>query len=112
MELMLHVHNKGETLVISGQGRVVRGPESEALEAALLHMLSTHSHVVLDLTSVPRIDCSAIGVIASACAKARQEGKCLELCGVCPLIREMIDCVGLHDVVAVQDEEGKNSVAA
>ncbi len=112
MDLMLHVGHQGETLVLSGQGQIIRGPEAEALQAVLLHMLASHNQVVLDFSSIRRMDCAGLGILADACARAREQGKSIELCGVCRLIREMIQCTGLDKVINIQGADTRAFVAA
>lgn len=100
MELTLQVQSHEGTLRLSCHGNAICGEESEALQAALVHLLAAEGRdrLVVDLQHLRKLDCAALGVLADAALRARQIGKSLELANVPAAVQALLRTTRLESV--------------
>src|SRR5437899_2253811 len=82
MNLEVRVASQGDIQVVACRGRIVLGPEAEALEQALAAAQATPSRIVLDMSEVSYIDSNGLGVFARALTAARKRGGDIKVCGL------------------------------
>ncbi len=112
---MLQVQSLDHTLQLACHGNVVCGEESEALQAALAHLLADQGHdrIAVNLQHVRKMDCAGLGILASAALRARQLGKSLELIAVPAAVQSMLRMTRLDSVLTPRFErETANQVTA
>ena len=87
------------TVVISLEGNVMRGPESERIEAVLNGALAAGlRRIVFDLTGVKRIDSTGIGRFISCLNKVMENGGKLWMAGAQGYVRECFRVTRLDTV--------------
>lgn len=79
MMLQLSTRSSGDVLIVDCAGKILYCEEVAFLRGYVLGLLNRHHQIVLDLSSVTRIDSHGIGTIVSLCASARNSGGELKL---------------------------------
>ena len=94
--LTVTAHTVDNTVILSCQGRLVRGEESELLCAAVEH----HGHdVVLDLSRVSAIDAAGIGALVSLQAA----GIYLKLMNPTEPVRAVLRLTGMETLFEIRE---------
>ena len=97
--LKFFTNKKGNVVVLSVQGRVVRG-ETERLRAAVAS-LADASVIVLDLARVNTIDAGGLGVMLELRECAESRGIEFQLKNVTKLVRRILEVTKLDSVFDV-----------
>ncbi len=110
---MLQVHRREDVLLLSCLGNIINGEESEALHAALIHLLGTRDseRVVVDLRGVRKVDCAGLGVLADGARRALKAGKSLQLANIPRGVFHLLQLTRLSTIFAA-DEMLSNVSAA
>jgi anti-sigma B factor antagonist len=103
--LSLQTRSVGDIGVVSCNGRIVEGDESAALDRYVRELLPLQPHVVLDLTSVPFIDSSGLGLLVRLLTRARAAEGDLKLCAVDPRVQEALRVTRLKTILPCYDTE-------
>jgi anti-sigma B factor antagonist len=94
----------GDCAVVSLDGRIVLGEETNALREAVKHLLADgEKNIVLDLANVSLIDSSGLGVLVSAYSSAKSRGASLRLCNLGSRFNELLQITKLYTVFEVSD---------
>ncbi|NOZ24436.1 MAG: STAS domain-containing protein [Planctomycetes bacterium] len=106
-------HAVGDIIVI----RMDTSPAASALdrESAVQKLgeivAQAQGKVVLDMSGMEMIDSRTLAAVVSLNRKLQSEGGQLRLCGVTPLVRSMLDTVGLLNILHL-DETDRKAIAA
>jgi anti-anti-sigma factor len=86
-------------LLLSPREPLVAGGPAEAFEQQLQHLLRTgHTHLVIDLSEVPRIDSAGIRALVRAHTTAQRVGGILRLAAPRPAVSEVLETMHLGSV--------------
>ena len=111
MRLTLETRDVGRVTIVRCKGRIVAGPETEALRAHVTHLLRDRRSIVLHLGEVVFIDSSGLGAIVRALTSTRQAHGDLKLCDVPEHIRKVLQLSHLTKLFDSHESED-NAVAA
>ena len=97
LNILIHKPREG-TVEIELFGRVVIGPDIEALSNVFDVLLGKHSQIVINMAQVDRLDARGIGCLVSAYANGRTNGTRVSLSNLKPRILELLVIVKLITV--------------
>ena len=93
-------HEANDVAVLTPQGHLHEGEESDRLEADLALLLARSARrIVVDLGAAGHLSARALGIIAHAHQEARQRGGRLEVAGLNREQRRLFDITGLAGVL-------------
>ena len=96
---MLQVESHDNQTVLHCHGHLICGNEAEALQAALIRLLTVTDSVTIDLRHVRKMDCAGLGIIVRAMRDAAQNGKTVQLRSVPRHVRSLIELTGLQRIL-------------
>ena len=111
MRLSLDTREVGRVTIVSCNGRIVSGGESEALRAHVAWLLHDRRSIVLHLGDVAFIDSSGLGTIVRTLTSVRQAHGDLKLCNVPEHVRKVLELSHLTKLFDAHESEEK-AVAA
>jgi anti-sigma B factor antagonist len=111
LPLSLDTREVGRVTIVSCNGRIVAGGESDSLRAHVAWLLHTRRFIVLNLGQVGFVDSSGLGTMVRAHASTRQARGELKLCNVPEPVRKILDMTRLTTVFDAHESEEK-AVAA
>ncbi len=111
MRLSLETREVGKVTVVHCQGRIVAGPEVEALRSHVAYLLRDRRSIVMHVGDVAFIDSSGVGTMVRSLTSTRQAGGDLKLCSVPEPIRKVLELSHLSKLFDAHDSE-ENAVAA
>lgn len=111
MKLTLETRDVGRVTVVRCSGRLVAGPEVEALRAQISWILRDRRFIVLDLGGLTFIDSSGLGTMVRTLTSARQVRGDLKLCAVPEHVRKVLHLSHLTKLFDCHESE-ENAVAA
>jgi anti-sigma B factor antagonist len=92
--------------VVSLEGRIVRGEESDALREQVKHLLAAGERkIVLNMALTNFIDSAGLGTMVTAHHSARSQDGKLKLCNVGKRFQEILEVTALATVFEVYDSE-------
>ena len=103
------IENSGNVAVLRCSGRIVAGEEAWALYNAVIS-LKNRRVVVLDLTTVSRVDARGLGVLVFLDQWACGAGVKLQLIPSKP-VQELLDLTGLHSLFDIRSSENVSPAA-
>jgi anti-sigma B factor antagonist len=112
MNLQLKPRWVGEVLVLRCAGRIVAGPEAQALHDAVRQELPQQPHIVLQTAEVQFIDSSGLGTMVRLMSAARAAGGDVKICQPPATIRKVLAMTNLHKVFEIYETEGEAIMAA
>jgi anti-sigma B factor antagonist len=101
-------------IVLDLRGRIVLGPETEALRERVKRLLEAgHSRIVLNLEDVDYMDSSGLSTLVSSYASARKQGGELKLLKLSKHVHDLLLVTKLSTVFEVYDrlDEAQRSFA-
>jgi len=108
MNLKISVRHIDEVSILDLSGRLVLGPESAALHAAIRDLLTAgEKKILLNLAGVVYIDSSGLGALVGGLASATAAVAQLKLLNLDRKVHDVIRTTHLHLVFAVFDDESK-----
>ncbi len=99
MRLQLDSRLVGQLAVVKCGGRIVAGPEADALDAAIKKLLAESRHFVLDLGSVDFIDSTGLGTLVRLLGMVRAAHGDLKLCNVPTTVAHTLHITNLHTLL-------------
>ena len=106
MTLKITTKDEDVMVVVSLEGRLVLGQETNDLRAKVKALLSEgKKNIVLSLLNVTFIDSSGIGVLVAAHASAKSAGAALQLCDLGPRFSELMQVTKLFTIFEIYDSE-------
>lgn len=91
MQLELKTDYAGEKARLTCTGRVVAGPEADALDATLTKLVKEVGTIELDLAGVTFLDSSGIGVLVRNLVRARAERRVLRIAALSPQAQKTLE---------------------
>jgi anti-sigma B factor antagonist len=95
MQLRLESRPLGEVLITQCHGRIVTGNEVFTLHAQVADSIDKYGDVLLQLDHVEFVDSSGLGALMRLVQAARAKGGDLELSGVPPKVRKVLQLTNL-----------------
>jgi anti-sigma B factor antagonist len=106
MALRITTRDAGGVLIVSVDGRIVLGEESNALREKVRDLVSEGKKgIVLNLENVTFIDSAGLGTLVAAHSSARTRGVALKLSGLGSKFREVLQITRLLTVFDVFETE-------
>jgi anti-sigma B factor antagonist len=112
MNLQLKQRWVDEVCVLQCAGRIVNGPEVDALHRAIREELEEQPNIVLQMADVQFIDSSGLGTIVRLMSASRSAGGDLKLCQLPEMLRKVLAMTNLHKVFEIYQSEGDAILAA
>ena len=102
----LSVLKRSDVQVFRLHGRLTLGEAVDTFKHALDESIAKgDTHILVNLSEVPLMDCSGIGVLVWSQTSARLRGGSIKLVQSTPYILKTLKMVGLLDVFEVLDSE-------
>lgn len=102
----INVRRRSQVQVIQLKGQLRMGPGVDTLQHAIEEALSSgDSRIVVDLTEVPMVDSSGIGVLVRFLALAKRAGGSIKLVQPCKFVVQTLRLVGVLNLFEVFDGE-------
>jgi anti-sigma B factor antagonist len=95
----------GPVTVVTGQGRIVEGDETRALQDHLNSVLQRSSNIVLNLGAVDFLDSGGLGLLVRFYNRTQTAQGSLKLCGVPANIAEVLRITKLNTLLESYDTE-------
>jgi anti-sigma B factor antagonist len=111
LRLSLETREVGRVTIVSCNGRIIAGGESESLLAHVIWLLRDRRAIVLHLGDVEFIDSSGLGAMVRSLTSTRQVRGDLKLCNVSERIRKVLELSQLTKVFEAHESE-EDAVAA
>jgi len=111
LQLSLDTREVGRVTIVSCNGRIVAGSESDSLRTHIAWLLRDRRSIVLHLGNVGFVDSSGLGTMVRALTSTRQAHGELKLCNVPEFVRKVLEMSRLTTVFDVHESEEK-AVAA
>ncbi len=104
----INVRKHSDVFVIQLKGDLKIGDAVDALRQSVDDLLGGgDARLVLNLTQVPMIDSSGIGILVRTLTSAKQRGGSVKLVSPSKLAMQTLKIVGLLNLFEVFDDEGK-----
>jgi anti-anti-sigma factor len=91
--------------VVHCQGTIVFGEETTELHLYLKDLLDEQHSLVLDLSGVPYLDSSGMGMLIGVYVSAVRDGRQLKLAGLTAKVRRVLTTTRLLKLFEVYDDE-------
>jgi anti-sigma B factor antagonist len=92
--------------VVTIEGRIVLGEETNALRETVRTLLATgQKKILLNMENVTYVDSSGLGTLVASHASAQTQGASLKLCNLSPKIKELLLVTKLVTVFEFYDSE-------
>jgi len=95
----------GDVAVVTCSGRIVEGPEVEALERHVIELTAETRNIVLHVGAVNFLDSSGIGLLVRLHARLQNAGGGLSLCAVPPKMRDVLSVTRLERILQPFESE-------
>jgi anti-sigma B factor antagonist len=105
MRLELETSKQGDVRVVRCRGRIIFGPEADALREHFNALLAESPQIVFHLEGVRDMDSGGIGRIVGMVVSARRAGGDLKFCCLSPKVHDVLQITGLLRVFQVFDSE-------
>jgi anti-sigma B factor antagonist len=105
MNLKLENREVEGVSVVSCQGRIVFGEESNYLRETLKRILTTSRKIVLNLAGISYIDSGGLGTLVGVYSSARSSGAEIKLANLGQRLRDVLQITKLVTVFEVYDSE-------
>jgi anti-sigma B factor antagonist len=101
----IEVRSLGQVKVIKLRGKLSLGPSVDRLRADLYELMSNgDTHIVLDLSEVPMIDSSGIGLLVRSLTTAKQVGGSIRLLAPSKFVIQTLKMIGLLNLFDVFED--------
>jgi anti-sigma B factor antagonist len=94
-----------EITVVECTGRIVEGPESEALQQQVTDLIAESPYIILHLGGIDFIDSSGLGLLVRCLIRTEHVHGVLRLCAAPSRIREALTMTGLNTVFQIYPTE-------
>lgn len=104
MDISVLVHDQAQVIKLRGDLKL--GQPVDALRGAIDELLgSAQTRIVLDLTEVPMVDSSGIGLLVRTLAGAKQRGGGVKLVNPSKLTLQTLKIVGLLNLFEIYEDD-------
>lgn len=107
MPLELQSRRVGDIIVVKCSGRIVAGPDAEALQQMVAGRLPHDRDFLLNLENVNFIDSSGIGTLVRLHTRAQAAHGNLKLCSLQPVIEQLLRLTHLHTLLEAHPSEAE-----
>jgi len=108
MALKITNHEVGGVTVLTLEGRIVLGDETNTLRETVKHLLAEgKKKIVMDMKNVSMIDSSGLGTMVSVRYSANAKGSSLKLCNLGTRTNELLQVTRLLTVFEVANSEAE-----
>jgi anti-sigma B factor antagonist len=101
LKLSLETRNRGDVVIVHGQGRIVYRDEAAAMSRVVGEVLQEKSKVVLDLGGVSVMDSAGIGELALLQTWAQERNAELKCAGANANVRALLELTNLDSVLEI-----------
>jgi anti-anti-sigma factor len=100
----INVRRRSQVQVVQLRGQLRMGPAVDNLRQTIEEALgSGDTRIVVDLTEVPMIDSSGIGLLVRFLASAKRDGGNIKLVQPCKFVMQTLRLVGVLNLFEVYD---------
>jgi len=107
VSLSLTSRRVGDVTVVTCNGRIVAGAESESLQKSLDELLPFSPHILLHLGGVDFIDSAGLGLLARYLTRVQNASGTLKICAVSPKIDDVLRITRLKAVFQPYETEAE-----
>jgi len=107
MRLEIEVSAQGDVRVLRCRGRIIYGPEADALRERVNALLQETPRLVFHLAGVRDMDSGGIGRVVGMVVSARRAGGDIKFCSLSPKVHHVLKITGLlkvFEVFATEEE--------
>lgn len=97
----------GTVTVVRCRGRIIYGPEADALREQVNALLPRTPRIVFHLAGVRDMDSGGIGRVVGMVVSARRAGGDIKFCNLSPKVHHVLEITGLLAVFEVFATEGE-----
>jgi anti-anti-sigma factor len=101
MRLEIETVAHGEVAVVHCRGRLIYGPEADALRERVNTVLEQTPRMVFHLGDVSHMDSGGIGRVVGMVVSARRAGGDIKFCTLSPHVQHVLEITGLLAVFQV-----------
>jgi len=112
MQLLVQSRPVGDVMVMQCKGRIVAGPEVQALQYQVERALREHHDIVLHLEQVQFIDSSGIGALVRLVANAKSSDHNISFCALPQVLLRTLKVTNLMPLFKTYDSEAEAITAA
>jgi len=106
--LKLSTHETDGVTVVTAQGRIVLGEETNAIREQVKQLLASGTKkIVIDLGQVDFIDSSGLGALVGLYSTAGAQGAKIRLANITKRFRDLLSITKLLTVFDVYDDQAK-----
>ncbi|MGH9650752.1 MAG: STAS domain-containing protein [Terriglobales bacterium] len=105
MRLEIETSAQGDVRVLRCRGRIIYGPEADALRERVNAALKETSRIVFHLAGVRDMDSGGIGRVVGMVVSARRLGGDIKFCRLSSKVHHALQITGLLKVFEVFDSE-------
>ena len=99
LQLALHHRQVGYVTVVTCQGRLVSGPEADALLTRIDELLPMNSRILLHLGEVDFIDSGGLGLLVRCLTRVQNAAGQLSICALSPKVSDVLRVSKLDGVL-------------
>lgn len=99
MQLSLQHRQVGDVIVVTCRGRLVSGPETDALLELIDDLLPMNPRILLHMGEVGYIDSGGLGLLVRCLTRVQNAAGQLNLCALSPKVREVLNVTRLDSVL-------------
>jgi anti-sigma B factor antagonist len=107
MRLEIQIATHGNVAVVRCRGRIIYGPEADALRESVNSLLPRTPRIVFHLAGVRDMDSGGIGRVVGMVVSARRNGGDIKFCNLSPKVQHVLKITGLltvFEVFATEEE--------
>ena len=107
MRLEIETSAQGDVRVLRCRGRIIYGPEADALRERVNSILGETSRIVFHLAGVRDMDSGGIGRVVGMVVSARRAGGDIKFCSLSSKVQHILHITGLltvFEVFATEEE--------
>jgi len=112
MQLQVQSRPVGDVMVVQCNGRIVAGPEVQALQYQMERVMREHHDIVLQLEQVQFVDSSGIGALVRLVSSARANYRNISLFALPQVLRKTLEVTNLLPLFKAYDSEAEAITAA
>lgn len=101
MRLEIEVSAQGDVRVLRCRGRIIYGPEADALRERVNAALEETPRLVLHLAGARDMDSGGIGRVVGMVVSARRAGGDIKFCCLSPKVQHVLQITGLLKIFEV-----------
>jgi anti-sigma B factor antagonist len=105
MQFKVESRRVGDIVVVRCEGRLIAGDECNSLQGHVLDAMIFDRNFILNLSQVPFVDSSGLGLLVRLMGRAKAAHGNLKLCGVVPQVMTVLEVTNLHRLLEAHPTE-------